>query len=188
MLRQEAGRIEDPMLMLALFYCIWINTVQRENTISSIKLRDVQKKLGLMGDYFRHQKIVEDNINFDSIHRTLVLQHAYLTNGSSDFVTRLGPATMSAINRIKEHFDRNPVAGYKYECAEIKQYVRHMQVRALTEMQHRHRMLEKITMYLQVVSLRLISNLTCSHLTDTNSYTILCNKRSPERLNETPRP
>jgi hypothetical protein len=108
-----------------------------------------------MSNYLRQQKIVEDTINFDGVHRTLVLQHAYLTNGTSDFVLSLGPATMNAINRIEEYFDKNQTAGYKYDCAEIKQYVEHMQVRASTEMQHRQRMLDRITMYLQVVSLRL---------------------------------
>lgn len=153
MIQQESNQVEDPLLIIALFYGVWINTVQREHSSISLELRKVQEQTGLMSDYLRQQRIVEDTINFDGVHRTLVLQHAYLTNGSSDFVLALGPATMNAINRVEEYY-KNLNTGYKYDCAEIKQYVEHMQIRALTEMQHRQRMLDRITMYLQVVSLR----------------------------------
>lgn len=160
MIQHESDQVEDPMLILALFYGVWINTIQREHGNISLQLRKVQEQTGLMGDYLRQHQVVEDTINFDSVHRNLVLQHAYLTNGISDFVLSLGPSTMNAINRIEEYFDKNQTAGYKYECAEIKQYVEHMQVRTSTEMQHRQRMLDRITMYLQVVSLRLTKSPT----------------------------
>lgn len=152
-IQQESDQIEDPMLIPALFYGTWIDTIQREYNSISRELRKVQEQTGLMGDYLRQNKIVEDVMNFDSVHRTLVLQHAYLTNGSSEFVRRLGPATMNAIDRIEEYY-KNQTAGYKYDCTEVKQYAEHMQVRALTEMQHRQRMLDRISMYLQVVSWR----------------------------------
>lgn len=151
MIQQESDEVEDPVLILALFYCVWINTVQREHSSISLELRKVQEQTGLMNDYLRQHKMVEDTISFDGVHRILVLQHAYLTNGISDFVLSLGPATMKAINRIEAYYE-NLNTGYKYDCADIKQYVEHMQVRALTEMQHRQRMLDRITMYLQVVS------------------------------------
>lgn len=151
MIQHESDQVEDPMLILALCYGVWINTIQREHGNISLQLRKVQEQTGLMGDYLRQHQIVESTINFDSVHRNLVLQHAYLTNGIADFVLSLGPATMNAINTIEEYFDENQTAGYKYDCAEIKQYVEHMQVRTSTEMQHRQRMLDRITMYLQVL-------------------------------------
>lgn len=155
-IQQESDQIEDPMLIPALFYGTWIDAIQREHSTISLELRKVQEQTGLMSDYLRQHRIVEDVMNFDSVHRTLVLQHAYLTNGSSDFARRLGPATINAIDRIEEYYKSEPV-GYKYDCTEVREYVEHMQVRASTEMQHRQRMLERISMYLQVVSLTIFN-------------------------------
>lgn len=151
-IRQESNQIEDPMLMPALLYGTLIDNIHRQHNNVSHELREVQKQTGLMGDYLRQNKVDQDVMNFDSVHRALVLQHAYLTNGSSEFVHRLGPATMNAIDRIEE-FCKNQTVGYNYDCTEVKQYVEHMQIRALTEMQHRQRMLDRISIYLQVVRL-----------------------------------
>ena len=153
-IQQECDQIEDPMLIGALFYGTWIDAIQREHSTIGRELRKVQEQTGLMSDYLRQHKIVEDVMNFDSVHRTLVLQHAYLTNGSSEFVRRLGPATMNAIDKIEEYYKDQQPSGYQYDCTEVKQYMEHMQVRASTEMQHRQRMLDRISMYLQVVSWR----------------------------------
>ena len=154
-IQQESDQIDDPMLIPALLYGTWVDTIQREHYSISLELRKVQEQTGLMGDYLRQHKIVEDVMNFDSVHRTLVLQHAYLTNGSTEFVRRLGPATLNAIDKIEEFFNKTSqtIVAFKYDCTEVRQYVEHMQVRASTEVQHRQRMLERISMYLQVVSL-----------------------------------
>lgn len=153
-IQQESDQIEDPMLIPALFYGTWIDAIQLEHSSISLELRKVQEQTGLMSDYLRQHRIVEDVMNFDSVHRTLVLQHAYLTNGSSEFVRRLGPATMNAVDRIEEYYENHQSIGYKYDSTEVREYVEHMQVRASTEMQHRQRMLDRISMYLQVVRLR----------------------------------
>ena len=88
MIQHDSNQIEDPMLMPALFYCIWINNIQHQHNSIGREMRKVQKQTGLMSDYLRQQKLVENTINFDSVHRKLVSQHAYLTNGLSDFVLR----------------------------------------------------------------------------------------------------
>lgn len=166
-IQQESDQIEDPLLIPVLFYGTWIDAIQREHGTIGRELRKVQEQTGLMSDYLRQHKIVEDVMNFDSVHRTLVLQHAYLTNGSSDFVRRLGPATMIAIDRVEAYYENQQPPGYKYDCTEVKQYMEHMQVRALTEMQHRQRMLDRISMYLQVVSWRPLKRLLTKLTTST---------------------
>ena len=160
-IQQKFSQIEDFMFIFALFYDIWIDAIQREHETISMALRKVQNQTGLMDDSLRQHRIVEDVMNFDTVHRTLVMQHAYLIKSSSDLVRRLGPATMNGIDRIEQYYEKNHHVGYRYDCTEVREYVEHMQVRASTEMQHRQRMLDRISMYLQVVSLRIFHQKKC---------------------------
>jgi hypothetical protein len=152
MIQDVPEQIQDPMLIPALCYGLWTDVIQGEHSNVALHLREVQEKTGLMHDYLRQQKVVEDTVNFDAVHRNLVLQHAYLTNGIADFVLALGPATMNAIQTIEAHFGAQSLTGFNYDSTEAREYVEHTQLRAETEMQHRQRMLDRINMYLQVVS------------------------------------
>lgn len=152
MIRQNCDIIQDPMLIPTLCLGVWVNASQREHWRVGSELRNVQQQTGLLSDYLRQQKAVEDTVNFDAIHRALILQHAYLTNSMSGFVADLGPATMSAIVRAEEYIQKHRIGNFDYDSTEDREYVEHMQVRAATELQHRQRMLDRINMYLQVVS------------------------------------
>jgi ADP-ribose pyrophosphatase YjhB (NUDIX family) len=148
MIQDVPEQIQDPMLIPALCYGLWTDIIQGEHSKVALHLREVQEKTGLMHDYLRQQKVIEDTVNFDAVHRNLVLQHAYLTNGIADFVLSLGPATINAIQTI----EAQSLSGFNYDSTEAREYVEHTQLRAGTEMQHRQRMLDRINMYLQVVS------------------------------------
>jgi ADP-ribose pyrophosphatase YjhB (NUDIX family) len=151
MIQDVPDQVWDPMLLPALSYGLWTDTLQRDHNRISTNLREVQEKTGLMNDYLRQHRTVEDTVNFDAVHRTLVLQHAYLTNGMADFVLALGPATVKAIEKIEGRFPKDPASTYIYHSEDTREHVDHMQVRAATEFQHRQRMLDRIAMYLQVV-------------------------------------
>lgn len=163
-IQRESDQIGDPMLMPALFYNTWIKLIKFENNRNRNELREVQEQTGLMGEIFNSSTTSAEVVNFDSMHRTLVEVHEYQTNGNVSFLGCLGPATMKAIDRIEEYY-KNQTAGFKYNCTEVKQYVELMQLCASTEMQEHQRTLEKIPMYLQVVSLKwrklLTSSLPC---------------------------
>lgn len=151
MIKQNCDLVQDPMLIPTLCFGVWVNASQREHARVGSELRKVQQQTGLLSDYLRQQRVAEDTVNFDTIHRALVLQHAYLTNSMSGFVTDLGPATMNAIDQAERYMHEHRIGDLEYDSTEVREYVEHMQVRAATELQHRQRMLDRITMYLQVV-------------------------------------
>lgn len=189
-IRDTARFIGDPMLLPALFFSIWTDILVREHRNVAVRLRDVQEKTGLMSDYLRQRQMIEDRVNFDSVHRTLVLHHAYLTNGIADFVTAMGPAIAKGIHNIDRYSKRKQVKtllgpGFHFASQDTRQYVEHVQTGAQTELQHRLRMLDRISMYLQVVSA--MSELTvCVSLRI--SFTISCNNKSPKKQNGIPQP
>lgn len=95
-------------------------------------------------------------MNYDSVHQSIILQHAYLTNGIADFVKVLGPALTSGLDKLETHLGRKstqPVQppSFVYDAFDIRQYVGHIRARADAELQQRQRMLDRIDMYLQVV-------------------------------------
>jgi hypothetical protein len=150
MLKNLGSRASNPMLLPALTYSIWIDALNDEHGDIALSLRSVQDQTGLMEDYLHQTRIAEDVVNYDSVHRILVVQHAYLTNGIADFVSSLGPTLFQALERVGDFCSAIP--NCRYDGKEVAAFVEHMQVRANTELQHRQRMLDRISMYLQVVS------------------------------------
>ena len=150
MLKNLGSRASNPMLLPALSYGLWIDALNDEHGNIALALRSVQDQTGLMEDYLQQKRIAEDVVNFDSVHRALVVQHAYLTNGVADFVVSLGPAIFQALEKAESFCAA--ILDCRYDGEEVTAFVEHMRVRASTELQHRQRMLDRISMYLQVVS------------------------------------
>lgn len=177
-IREAASRIQNPMLMPALLFGIWADLLQREHGKVSMQLREVQKKTGMMSDYLRQHGVIEDIVNYDSIHQTLVLQHAYLTNGIADFLLAFGPALASGLDRVERHFRKREVKkalgpAFAYDSFDIRHYVDHVRAKVDTELQHRQRMLDRISMYLQVVSQENAIHLTERGHDQTQLYSLM---------------
>src|SRR5271154_1849145 len=100
MLKTLGSRAFNPMLLPALSYSIWIDALNDEHGDISLTLRSFQDQTGLMEDCLRQKRIAGDVVNLDSVHRALIVQHAYLTNGISDFVVSFGPAITEALGKV----------------------------------------------------------------------------------------
>jgi hypothetical protein len=158
-LKQVAMQVANPLLLPVIVYGLWTDHLHSEHITVGSHLRTIQRHTGLMDDYLRLSARVDDLVNFDGVHRELVMQHAYLTNGISHFVSSLGPATLSGLDKVKrfcstrQRFPQNP-----YDDSDLRSYVEHMQVKTSAALQHRERMLARIGMYLQVASVHPPSN------------------------------
>ena len=149
MLKHLGSRAYNPMLLPALSYSLWIDALNDEHGSVALALRSVQDQTGLMEDYLHQTRIAEDVVNFDAVHRTLIVHHAFLTNGIADFVVSLGPAILQALEKVDSFCAALP--NCRYDGTEVAAFVEHMRMRANTELQHRQRMLDRIDMYIQVV-------------------------------------
>ena len=73
MLKTLGSRAFNPMLLPALSYSIWIDALNDEHGDIALTLRSVQDQTGLMEDSLQQKRIAEDVVNFDSVHRALIV-------------------------------------------------------------------------------------------------------------------
>jgi hypothetical protein len=161
LLEDLTDKAHDPMLLPALAAGLWVEQLHNENYQSGKMLRVIQKDVGLMGSYLPAQKLIQQPMEFDAVHRNIVSQHAYLTNGMSEFIADLFPSTTNAIKtfrtlRCLQQQQQQQLQGQQTPAFEIMEeldeYINHMQIRARAELQHHDRMLSRMNVYLQVVS------------------------------------
>ena len=153
-------KAHDPMLLPALAAGLWIDYMHNVNHDGATMLREIQIDIGLMDSYLQPvQKLIQQPTQFDDVHRKIVVQHGYLTNGLSEFITDLFPATVNAmevfrgIRHPQQLQPQQPWPGMIVKVMqELDEYIGHMCIRARTELQHHDRMLSRINVYLQVVS------------------------------------
>jgi hypothetical protein len=89
--------------------------------------------------------------DFDSLHQSILVQHAHLTNGTADFVSTLGASLASILDKLEGHLDARKSAGSNYDYFHARQYVELLKLRADAEMVNRQGLLDRIEVYLQVV-------------------------------------
>jgi hypothetical protein len=157
----------EPMLLPALAAGIWSEYLHNENHRSATKLREIQNEIGVMDLYLQpKQKRKQLPMRSDEVHSKIVSQHAFLTNGVSEFLADLfvsiasatnnGEAIQTATNSPQSPKPQNQQQGSHTSAIamteELSDYVSHMRMRARAEIQHHDRMLSRVSMYLQVVS------------------------------------
>jgi hypothetical protein len=187
----------EPMLLPALAAGLWTECLRGENYRRAVMLREIQSDIGLMDSYLQPaQKLIRQPMEFDAVHRKIVSQHAFLTNGLSEFIAELFPSTKNAMQTFRAF--RYPPSQQQQQqlgqqvvpsletLEELEEYINHMHFRARAELQHNDRMLSRLNVYLQVVSrpakyFRIIHH----SLIASNSFTALCSKKSPAKRNET---
>jgi hypothetical protein len=142
-------------MLLPLLLCdTWMDLLQRANLSTSRQLRQVQRDTGLMGAYLRHEDVKNSKIEFDSLHETIVLQHAYLTNGIAEFVEGLVPALARIVGRLEDRLNGvapGQVDKVCYDGIYVRQYLDLLSSRSEAETLHRQRMIKRIEVHLQVV-------------------------------------
>lgn len=155
------AKADDPMLLPALASGLWVDYLQHGNHKRAMALREIQTDIGLMGPYLSQSRVIpkgKQSIDLNTIHGKIVLEHAYLTNGVSEFLTDLFPSTQKALKSFRapgaaQHQQPNPQTSSFHHSGELDEYVEHMRIRAQAELQHRDRMLSRMNVYFQVVNL-----------------------------------
>jgi hypothetical protein len=167
LLKRLKNKAHEPMLLPALAAGIWTEYLHNENHRSAKKLREIQVDIGVVDLYLQpKQKRIQQPIRPDVVHSKIVSQHAFLTNGVSEFLADLFVSIASATDngeafqvsttsqrpgqhQNQQQRSRNSAIAMTEELSE---YVSHMRMRARAEIQHHDRILSRVSMYLQVVS------------------------------------
>jgi hypothetical protein len=176
----------EPMLLPALAAGLWTECLQSENYRRAVMLREIQSDIGLMDSYLQPvQKLIRQPMEFDAVHRKIVSQHAFLTNGLSEFIAELFPLTKNAMQTFRT-FRRNSPQQQLQQLGqqavpslealeELEEYINHMHFRARAELQHNDRMLSRLNVYLQVVSRPIIRLQPSCHLLTASNIALQSN-------------
>lgn len=170
LLKLLKDKAHDPMLLPALAAGIWNEYLHDENFRSATMLREIQNDIGLMDPYLQPtQTLIQEPTEFDAVHRKIVSQHAFLTNGMSQFIADLFPSTMAAMQMFRElncaqnsrpqqqqqqhHHQQHSqqATSTPRTMDDLGGYIEHMHFRARPELQRHDRMLSRMNVYLQVV-------------------------------------
>lgn len=148
-----------PILLPLLMYSVYSTILRRQLGEVNRDINYVQEQTGLLDKYLRSGRRTrpseegqrEEKPNYDDLHKILVVQHARLTRGLSDFVADLGPACREAIKRIEKSDTGDSIINKTSAHTELQSYLSHLEVGAKFELQHRERMLSRVDIQLKVV-------------------------------------
>jgi hypothetical protein len=149
-----------PILLPILMYSVCSTILGRQLQDVKQDIDYVQQQTGLLGNYLRSGrrtgpsekgKTVAEKPNYDALHKILVVQHARLTRGLSDFVADLGPACREAITKIEQSDTGISIISKTSAHKELQSYLSHLETGARFELQHRERMLSRVDIQLKVV-------------------------------------
>ena len=140
--------INDPMILMLILSDIWVKVLQGKHVIIYHNLLNIQHGRGLRGPYPRRNEAERNETDINSLHHIILLQHTYLINSITDFVSTLRSLLASILNKIKNHINARQSVGNGYNYFYAKQYVEYLKLQANTEIAHRQRILDRIEVYL----------------------------------------
>lgn len=157
MLEENAAGISQPMLMPLIMADAWVTQFEYTINQTATKLAEFQTETQLLNEYLRSSNLIKKGLSFDQLHKNLIQQHAYLTNGIFEAVGAFGPAICSALDQLEEwlgtgHNDGEGPEG-RYNTFYMRQCTQRMARQIDEGIVRRNRALDRINAYFQVVRL-----------------------------------
>ena len=156
-LRDSLELCGHPLLLPTLACDSWYEIMARQyNTVHTQIRQHVQVKTGKMPKYFiadnRYKdfhKIDQDALHqqYEEVHSTIVEQHAWLTNGLSDFVLDFSRMLTDADSHM------NSSSMSEVAKTELTSIINRLSSRTRVELNHRERLFSQLEIQIQVVSL-----------------------------------
>ena len=163
----EAGTAAcHPLYLPGLIYGLYCDELRRAVKDVNIQMAAIQRWTGRMRKYLDPDDSMSDDLNehlgnvnrrtpmaFDTTHSQLVVLHAAMTNGLSDFVARLRTNFPRALKRFQNQTKRIPTAALDMQATheDLQAYCEHLGVTVDVELDHRDQMLSRIDMQLRVL-------------------------------------
>ena len=181
-----------PLLLPALIYSAYCSKLRYQLLQVRDQIDTVQEETGQvlkMSASGKEPTAQSENASqntYESLHKTLVEQHARLTNGLSDFIAELGPACEKALSTIEVADPHISVIGKTAAHVDVKLFVSILLTAARFDWQNRERLLGRVSIQLQVVRTR---NVVLHHVQSTNGvfsqlYNLMQQKISNQAMHE----
>ncbi|KXX79419.1 hypothetical protein MMYC01_203522 [Madurella mycetomatis] len=155
MLQENAAGISQPLLMPLILADAWVEEFNYAVKHTMMRLTEFQVETQLMDEYLRSSSHIKKGLSLDQLHKNLIQQHAYLTNGISEVVEAFGPAISLALDQLEEwlgadHSDREGPE-WRYNTFYMRQCTQKMAHRIDEGLARRNRVLNRINAYFQVL-------------------------------------
>lgn len=149
-----------PLLLPALIYSAYCSKLRYQLGQARDEIDTVQAETGeVLRAFVNGKESLERRDSwaqsrhqtYESLHKTLVEQHANLTNGLFDFIADMGPACTKALSDI-EAADSGILAISKTAAhSDLKVFISILLTAAKFDLQNRDRLLSRVSIQLQVV-------------------------------------
>lgn len=197
-LEQVVEAASHPLLLPALICNEWYELMADGNGfVHDIIRNEIQMKTDMMPGYFTSsskKKLMDyDEVDmtsmheqYDQIHKAIVEQHAYLSNGLLDFVKSFSDALKQASDRRRGLSEESTATE-----DDVRLYIERLVAKTRVEEDHHERLITKLNMQIQVVCLqkateKILAN-GFSYIPSCNSATVASTSRSPRRPRMTAR-
>jgi hypothetical protein len=149
------SRTTHPLLLPTIAFGLWSNTLQADHISINFKLRDAQLRTGLMDPYLPEfnpdKSLLEKSLDYNGVHKDLVLLHSYLSSSLSDFVSSLSGASLSALDEMIKLLPSSSQTSLYQHDGDLRTFVLHTQGMVNVSLLNKERMLNRVDMQLKVV-------------------------------------
>jgi hypothetical protein len=159
-LRSAAQHASHPMLLPILSFGLWCEILRNEFSRVDRKLKRVADDTNLMREYFfgngedRMEPTRPEDVEaqHSEMHQILADQHFYLTGQTGTFIEALSDTAITMFTDVQESIPNRHATTIEAGPG-LETYIRHVQERAKVELKHKERLLSRLEMLLQIVSI-----------------------------------
>lgn len=173
-LKATAVQATHPLLLPAIVLGIWCHILRVDMGGVYSRLHEVERKTGHM-EHLGENETQQNMTVYHEVHKSLITQHAYLSNDVATFTVALGKALQDAFIEMGKTFRPQFKTEIAKHDADLKAFVTKMQDLTQVKMQQRNRMFSAIDIQLKVVR-AIPAGFRFADEYDWASCTILCSK------------
>jgi hypothetical protein len=152
-LERAWSQITHPLLLPSLAFNAWCEILHDDCTIASDKIKHIQKRSGLIRPYFGlvDGQFSQETVNYNDVHKDLVLQHTVLTAIYPDFVSALSTSMVAAFELLPKLCTSDGECKFQEYDDGLRAFVLHLKTRVDAELLNKNRLLSRIDMQLKAV-------------------------------------
>jgi hypothetical protein len=154
-IKAAAAEATHPLLVPTIVLGTWCHIHRQDHETIHLKLREVQRQTGLMKQFGGQSDSLKTKKNreaYHEIHQEIVIQHAYLSYDTAEFVKGLAGALDNSFDELKQYIRSQYQSEIRKHEIALKSVVAKMQDIIHVQELQRERMFHRVNIQLKVVS------------------------------------
>ena len=152
-------QITHPLLLPSLAFNVWCEILHDDFIISSDRITNIEKRSGLSRPYYglADDQFSQETVNYNDVHKDLVLQHTILTSNHLDFVSAMCTSMVAAVELLPKLCTSGGICKFQECDGDLRAFVIHLKTRVDAELLNKNRLPSRLDMQLKAVCHFLIS-------------------------------